>query len=99
MSHSTRDGSAVGHGIDPGDDELAAQLGAIKWAVTSAGQIKIESKQDSRSRPPRTPGAAPSTHLRAAVEEPADQAPRLQAAGESGKARGSLRAPGRLARA
>lgn len=36
--------------IDPHDDELAAQLGAIKWSVTSAGQIKIESKDDMRRR-------------------------------------------------
>lgn len=32
--------------IDPDDDKLAAQLGAIKWGIDSRGRIKIESKDD-----------------------------------------------------
>ena len=36
--------------IDPGDDELAAQLGSIRYEYTSRGQIKIESKDDMLKR-------------------------------------------------
>ena len=36
--------------IDPDDDQLAAQLGSIKWTVDSRGRIKIESKDDMRKR-------------------------------------------------
>jgi hypothetical protein len=36
--------------IDPDDDRLAAQLGAIKWKLTSRGQIQIESKDEMRKR-------------------------------------------------
>ncbi len=36
--------------IDPDDDQLAAQLGAMKWTVDSRGRIKIESKNDMRKR-------------------------------------------------
>jgi hypothetical protein len=36
--------------IDPADDKLAAQLGAIKWGIDSRGRIKIESKDDMRKR-------------------------------------------------
>jgi len=35
---------------DGEDDDLAAQLGSIKWTVTSKGKIKIESKDDMRAR-------------------------------------------------
>jgi hypothetical protein len=36
--------------IDPDDDELAAQLGSIKYKYTARGQIQIESKDDMRKR-------------------------------------------------
>jgi hypothetical protein len=36
--------------IDPDDDELAAQLGSIKWGIDSRGRIKIGSKDDIRKR-------------------------------------------------
>ena len=35
---------------DGEDDELVAQLGSIKWKVTSKGKIQIESKDDMRKR-------------------------------------------------
>jgi hypothetical protein len=41
---------AGGVDLDPADDRLVAQLGAIKWAVDSKGRIKIESKDDMRKR-------------------------------------------------
>jgi hypothetical protein len=31
--------------IDAGDEELAKQLGEIKWTMTSKGQISVESKE------------------------------------------------------
>jgi hypothetical protein len=36
--------------LDPEDEELAAQLGSIKWKVDSAGRIQIESKEDMKKR-------------------------------------------------
>jgi hypothetical protein len=36
--------------IDPDDDQLAAQLGSIRWTVDSRGRIKIESNDDMRKR-------------------------------------------------
>jgi phage terminase large subunit len=36
--------------LDPDDDELAAQLCAIKWEVDSRGRIKVERKEDMRRR-------------------------------------------------
>lgn len=36
--------------IDPRDEDLAAQLVAIRWKRTSRGQIQIESKQEMRKR-------------------------------------------------
>lgn len=36
--------------IDPADDELAAQLGAMKFKYTARGQVLIESKDDMRKR-------------------------------------------------
>lgn len=44
--------------IDPDDDLLASQLGSIKWALTSRGQIKIESKDDMRKRGMPSPDRA-----------------------------------------
>jgi hypothetical protein len=36
--------------IDPTDDKLAAQLGAIKWTMVSKGQIQVETKDQMRAR-------------------------------------------------
>jgi hypothetical protein len=36
--------------LDPHDDKLAAQLGAIKWKTDSKGRILIESKDEIRAR-------------------------------------------------
>lgn len=36
--------------VDPADDELAAQLGAIRYQFSARGQIKIESKEDMKRR-------------------------------------------------
>lgn len=36
--------------IDPGDDDLAAQLGSVKYKYTARGQIQIESKDEMRKR-------------------------------------------------
>jgi hypothetical protein len=44
--------------IAPDDDRLAAQLGAIKWKLTSRGQIQIESKDEMRKRGMPSPDRA-----------------------------------------
>jgi hypothetical protein len=36
--------------IDPFDDRLAGQLGAIKWKLDSKGRVRIESKEEMRKR-------------------------------------------------
>jgi hypothetical protein len=36
--------------IDPLDTELAKQLVAIKWKMTSRGQIAVETKEEMRKR-------------------------------------------------
>jgi hypothetical protein len=36
--------------IDPDDDVLAKQLVAIKWKMTSKGQIAVETKEEMRKR-------------------------------------------------
>jgi phage terminase large subunit len=36
--------------LDPDDEELAAQLCAIKWEVDSRGRVKVERKEDMRRR-------------------------------------------------
>ena len=44
--------------IAPEDDELATQLGAIKWKIDSAGRIQIESKEDMKKRGIASPDRA-----------------------------------------
>lgn len=36
--------------LDPDDDDLAAQLGTLRYKYTSRGQVKIESKDDMKKR-------------------------------------------------
>ena len=49
--------------LDPDDDELAAQLGAIRYAYGSRGQIVIESKDDMRKRGMPSPDRADAVML------------------------------------
>lgn len=51
--------------IDPDDDDLAAQLGSIRYTFTSRGQIKIESKDEMRARKLPSPDRADSLMLTA----------------------------------
>lgn len=52
--------------IDPDDDELAAQLGSLKYKYTSRGQVLIESKDDIRKRKLPSPDKADAIMLAAA---------------------------------
>lgn len=49
--------------LDPADDELAAQLGALKYRYNSRGQIVIESKDDMRKRGLPSPDRADAAIL------------------------------------
>ena len=49
--------------IDPDDDELAAQLAALRYNFTSRGQIIIESKDDIRKRGMPSPDRADAVML------------------------------------
>jgi hypothetical protein len=51
--------------IDPADDDLAAQLGAMRYKYTSRGQIQIESKDDMRKRGMPSPDRADALMLTA----------------------------------
>ena len=55
--------------LDPTDDELAAQLAAIRYELTSKSLIKIESKDDMRARGVQSPDRADAMML--AVGTPA----------------------------
>lgn len=52
--------------LDPNDDELAAQLAALRYAYTSRGQILIESKDDMKKRGMPSPDRADAVMLAAA---------------------------------
>ena len=54
------------HGRGPNDDELAAQLAALRYAYTSRGQILIESKDDMKKRGMPSPDRADAVMLAAA---------------------------------
>lgn len=51
--------------IDPEDDDLAAQLGALKYKYTARGQVQIESKDDMRKRGLPSPDRADALMLTA----------------------------------
>jgi hypothetical protein len=53
--------------IDPADDELAAELGAVKYKFTARGQIQIESKEDMRKRGLPSPDRADAVMLTAST--------------------------------
>ncbi|WP_344407508.1 hypothetical protein, partial [Dactylosporangium fulvum] len=61
--------------LDPDDDELAAQIGSIKYKYTSRGQIIIESKDEMRRRGLPSPDKGDSLMLTAVagVAVPADE--------------------------
>jgi phage terminase large subunit-like protein len=64
--------------LDPDDDELAAQLGAIKYRYNSRGQIVIESKDDMRKRGLPSPDHADAAILTAVRPAGVDMFPRLR---------------------
>lgn len=49
--------------IDPADDELAAQLGALRFTYDSRGRIKIEGKDDMKKRGMPSPDRADALML------------------------------------
>lgn len=59
--------------LDPADEELAAQLGSIKYKFTSRGQIQIESKDDMKKRGLPSPDRADALMLTAASAAPVEQ--------------------------
>lgn len=58
--------------LDPADDDLAAQLGAIKYRYTSRGQIQVESKDEMRKRGLPSPDRADAAILTATSPAGAD---------------------------
>lgn len=58
--------------LDPADEDLAAQLGAIKFKYTSKGQIQIESKDDLRKRGMPSPDRADAAILTAVTPQGSD---------------------------
>jgi hypothetical protein len=56
--------------LDPEDDELAAQLGAIKYRYTARGQVQIESKDEMRKRGLPSPDRADALILTGAPTPP-----------------------------
>lgn len=53
--------------LDPDDDDLAAQLGSLKYKFTARGQIQIESKDDMRKRGLPSPDRADAVMLASAA--------------------------------
>jgi hypothetical protein len=51
--------------LDPHDDQLAAQLGALKWKVDSKGRVLIESKDEMRARGLPSPDRADAAAMAA----------------------------------
>lgn len=58
--------------LDPDDDELAAQLGTVKFKYTARGQVLIESKDDMRKRGLPSPDRADAVMLAKAHVPPPD---------------------------
>lgn len=59
--------------LDPADEELAAQLGSIKYKFTSKGQIVIESKDEMKKRGLPSPDRADAVMLTAADQLVVDE--------------------------
>lgn len=53
--------------LDPADDELASQLGSLRFTYDSRGRIKIESKDDMRKRGMPSPDRADALMLACAA--------------------------------
>jgi hypothetical protein len=51
--------------LDAGDRTLAEQLGAVRYALTSSGQIQVQSKDKMRSSPDRADALVIALHARA----------------------------------
>lgn len=49
--------------IDPNDDELASQLGSLRWNLDSKGRIQIESKDEMKARGMPSPDRADALML------------------------------------
>jgi len=60
--------------IDPDDDELAADLGSIRYKYTARGQVQIESKDDMKKRGLPSPDRADAVMLTAAAPPPPSDA-------------------------
>jgi len=56
--------------IDPDDDDLAAQLGSLRYKYTSRGQVQIESKDEMRKRGLPSPDRADTLMLLFAFLDP-----------------------------
>jgi hypothetical protein len=56
--------------IDPGDEDLAAQLGALRYKFTPRGQVQIESKDEMRRRGLPSPDRADALMLTQAAAPP-----------------------------
>ena len=54
--------------LDPADEELAGQLTGLRYEITSRGQIKIESKDDSKKRGVPSPDLADAVMLAYATQ-------------------------------
>lgn len=63
--------------LDPDDDELVAQLGALKYRYNSRGQIVIESKDEMRKRGMPSPDRADAAILTVINSPGADLFPKL----------------------
>lgn len=59
--------------IDPNDEDLAAELVALRWKRTSRGQIQIESKVDMKRRGVGSPDRAEAVML--SFAQPSDPGP------------------------
>lgn len=59
--------------IDDADEDMAAQLGSVRYKYTARGQILIESKDDMRKRGLPSPDRADSLMLTGAAPPPPEQ--------------------------
>jgi hypothetical protein len=59
--------------LDPDDDDLAAQLGSIRYKFTSRGQIQIESKDEMKKRHLPSPDRADALMLTVAAAPPPEE--------------------------
>jgi hypothetical protein len=49
--------------LDPGDEDLAAQLAGLKYKITSRGQVQVETKKEARARGLPSPDRADAVML------------------------------------